>query len=266
MAIKKDGTGKRWVEMELVLSGTPEQIWQAMATGPGYAAWFTEATIEERAGGSLQFHFGPAGSTTGEVTAWQPPNYFAYVEREWNGNAPPVATEITITARSGGKCLVRMVHSLFSSSDDWDDQIEGFQNGWPGFFEVLRLYLKYFAGRKATAFMALSSTTGDHLEMWKRLLERLDLAGANVGEQRVTPAEPEPLSGVVERVEQGEKIRMILMRLDRPNPGVAMISTYDTGGRVNVGVTLYFYGDDVKGVGAESERKWRAWVNEEFPG
>ena len=168
MPIKKDGTGKRWVEMEFIAPGTPEEVWQAMATGAGNTAWFTKATIEERVGGSLRFHFGPEVVSSGEVVAWQPPNYFGYVERDWNGNAPPVATEITITARSGSKCVVRMVHSLFSASDDWDDQLEGFEGGWPGFFAVLRVYLKHFAGRKATSFLAISSTAGDPLEVWKR--------------------------------------------------------------------------------------------------
>jgi hypothetical protein len=41
MPIKKDGTGKRWVEMEFIVPGTPEQVWQTMAPGPGNAAWFT---------------------------------------------------------------------------------------------------------------------------------------------------------------------------------------------------------------------------------
>jgi len=42
-----------------------------------------------------------------------------------------------------------MVHSLFASTDDWDDQMEGFEDGWPSFFEVLRLYLSHFAGMEA---------------------------------------------------------------------------------------------------------------------
>jgi activator of Hsp90 ATPase-like protein len=266
MPIKKDGTGKRWVEMEFIASGTPEEVWHAMATGPGNTAWFTKATIEERVGGSLKFQFGADVISTGEVVTWQPPNYFAYVERNWNGDAPDLATEITITARSGSKCLVRMVHSLFSSTDDWDDQMESFEGGWPGFFAVLHVYLKHFAGHKAAAsFLAMSSTAGEHLETWKRLQDALDLAGANVGERRTTSAKPEELSGVVERTDQGDKIRLILLRLEKPQPGIALMGTYDTGERVNVSMAMYLYGDDVEGVAAESERKWRAWLSETFP-
>ena len=266
MPIKKDGTGKRWVEMEFIAPGTPEQVWQAMATGAGNAAWFTKAEIEERVGGALKFDFGAMGSSTGEVTAWEPPYRFGYVEREWSEGAPPVATEITITSRSGGTCVVRMVHSLFSSSDDWDDQMEGFEGGWPGFFEVLRLYLSHFAGRNGATFRVMTSAEGDELAIWTRFAQALGLAGANVGERKVTSEGPERLAGVIERVEQDDRMRLVIMRLEAPTPGIAMIGTYGMGGRVNVSMCVYFYGDDADNVATASAGKWQAWLDGAFAG
>lgn len=134
MPIKKDDAGRRWVEMEFIVPGTPEQVWEAMATGPGNAAWFTPVAIEERVGGTIRFDFGENGDSAGEVTAWQPPHRFGYVEHGWGGGAPPLATEITVTARSGGKCLVRMVHSLFSSTDDWEAQATASEAKWKDWF------------------------------------------------------------------------------------------------------------------------------------
>lgn len=265
MPIKKDGTGKRWVEMEFLAPGTPEEIWQAMATGPGNTAWFTRATIEERVGGALRFEFGPEMSSSGQVTMWEPPHRFGYVERDWNGDAPPVATEIVITSRSGGECLVRMAHSLFSSSDEWDDQMEGFESGWPGFFAVLQVYLRHFAGKKGVSFQAMASTEGEHLAVWKRLIESLDLAGAHVGERRTTAPEPERLSGVVEQVHQDMKVRWLLLRLDAPTSGVAVIGTYGAKQSVNVSMSLFFYGDEAEAVAAASEPRWRAWLGATFP-
>ncbi len=262
MPIKKDSTGKRWVEMEFIAPGTPEQVWQAMATGPGNAAWFTKASIEERVGGAVRFDFGPDGGSAGEVTAWEPPHRFGYVEREWSKGAPPVATEITITSRSGDRCVVRMVHSLFSSSDDWDDQMEGFENGWPGFFEVLRVYLAHFAGKKAASFMALTSVEGDPLGMWTRLTEKLALAGADAGERRTSAAGPESLSGVVERIHQDARQRYVLMRLEAPSPGVAVAGVYDLGPKVMASLTMFVYGDDAERTAAASEARWRPWLAE----
>jgi uncharacterized protein YndB with AHSA1/START domain len=264
MPIRKDGTGKRWVEMELITPGTPEQVWQALATGPGNTAWFTKTTIDERVGGEVRFDFGPNGSSVGEVTTWEPPHRFGYVERDWSEGAPPVATEITITSRSGNRCVVRMVHSLFSSSDDWDDQMEGFEKGWPAFFEVLRVYLGHFAGRPAASFLAMASVEGDHLAVWKRLTKQLALTGADAGEQRTTPPQPEGLSGVIERVQQHRQDRILMMRLEAPAPGVALVGTYVAGPRVNVSVSLYFYGDDADARATTSEQKWRVWLGERF--
>src|SRR5262245_8550048 len=200
MPIREDGTGRRWVEMEVLVPGTPEQVWQALATGPGMAAWFVKGEIEPRVGGVFRLDFGQGALTSGEVTVWEPPHRFNYLERDWAPNAPPVATAISITSHAGDQCVVRMVHSLFTSLDDWDDQLEGFEQGWPAFFAVLRIYLARFAGADAASFVAATSTSTDSLSAWLHLGEALGLLGANFGERRATSAGPEPWSGIVELV------------------------------------------------------------------
>jgi uncharacterized protein YndB with AHSA1/START domain len=271
MAIKKDGSGKRWVEMELVVPGTPEQVWHALATGPGYAAWFAKSKIEPRAGGELLFDFGEGSVSKGEVTAWEPHHRFEYVEREWEPGAPPVATEITITSRSGDRCVIRMVHSLFTSSDAWDDQVEGFESGWPGFFAVLRVYLARFPLAKATSFVANVPANAGSLPAWQRLTQALGLAGASVGERRSTTTGPEPWSGVVEHVHQDAQQRYVVFRIEEPASGVALVGTYDKGAASpdgskasSVSVSRYYYGDEAIARAAESEARWRAWLAETF--
>ena len=261
MPLEKDGTGKRWVEMHFVTPGTPEQVWQAMATGPGNAAWFTKATIEERVGGALKFHFGPEITSSGEVTAWEPPHRFGYVEREWDEGAPPVATEIAIVGRPDGQCTVRMSHSLVSAKDDWDKQLENFERGWPAFFEILRIYLTNFAGMSAASFQVMKSVEGEHLAVWTSLIEKLDLRGANVGERR-TIAQPVELSGTVERIQQEEKVRVITLRLDTPIPGIALVGTYGSSSNVNASVSIFFYGNDAESTAAANSQEWQSWLKD----
>jgi uncharacterized protein YndB with AHSA1/START domain len=252
MPIKKDGTGKRWVEMELLVPGTPEQVWAAMATGAGYSAWFTSTTIEERFGGKLSFEFGPGMASNGEVTAWEPPHHFGYVEREWSEGAPPCATELTITARSGDKCVVRMVHSLFTSSDAWDDQMEGFESGWPGFFDVLRIYLGHFAGQRATSIRAMAPFEGSVGEGWNRATTRLGLAGVNLDDRRDILGAPRPLAGVVESLHQTRQSRYIVLRTLAPSPGVAVLGGYSMGGRTMMGWSMFAYGDGSDAIAADA--------------
>jgi uncharacterized protein YndB with AHSA1/START domain len=263
MPLKKDGTGKRWVEMELVVPGTPEQVWQAIATGPGYAAWFSKAEIEPRVGGVFRLDFGQGAITTGVVERWEPPHQFAYVERDWEAGAPPVATEITVTSRSGERCLVRMVHSLFTSADDWDDQIEGFERGWPGFFEVLRIYLGHFPGSPAASLMVQTPSNRGALAAWSRLCEALGLSGANVGERRVVPG-PEAWSGIVEHVHQDSRQRFAVVRLDAPSAGVALAGIHERDGSVSASLCLFVYGEGCDARAAELEPGWRSWLTATF--
>ena len=58
----------------------------------------------------------------------------------------PIATELSVEARAGGVCVVRVVQSLFASTDDWDDQLIGTEWGMPGAFRILRIYLTHFRG------------------------------------------------------------------------------------------------------------------------
>ena len=264
MPIKKDGTGKRWVEMEVLLPGTPEQIWDVLATGPGYATWFVRGEIEPRVGGKFSLDFGGGVVTQGEVTAWEPHRKFSYVEREWAPGAPDVATEIIITARSGDQCLMRMVHSLYTSSDDWDDQVEGFEKGWPAFFEVLRAYLTHFEGMKAECFMTLLPTRMESLAAWQGLCDALGLAGANVGEQRSASTGPESWTGVVEHVHQDAQQRWVVFRTERPSPGIGLFGTQDDAGRTNVSICRYFYGQNGAGLKTAAEVRWQEWLGKTF--
>jgi uncharacterized protein YndB with AHSA1/START domain len=263
MPIKKDGTGKRWVEMELLVPGTPEEVWRAMASGPGNSAWFTETRVEERVGGKIGFDLG--GSTSeGDITTWEPPRRFGYVEHGWAEGAPPVATDITIESRAGGRCVVRMVHSLFTSSDEWDDQVEGFESGWPGFFAVLRVYLARFAGQGASSFHAMCPSAGDPLAIWTRFAGDLGISGANVDELRTCALGFDPWRAVVEHVYQDARQRYVLLRIYAPAPGIALVGTHSSEQGTSVGLCRYYYGDDAAGRRAEGEPRWRAWLEKEF--
>ena len=61
------------LEFSVEVPGTPEQVWQAIATAKGMSAWFLPTEMEEREGGSLHISMGPEMGSDGQVTGWDPP-------------------------------------------------------------------------------------------------------------------------------------------------------------------------------------------------
>src|SRR5512139_2632832 len=152
MSVKKEPSGRRSVQVEVEVPGTPEEVWQAIATGPGISSWFVPAEFEERDGKpvAVSLNFGPGMVSTSTVTTWEPPRKWATRSDGWVRGMPPLANEWSVEARGGGLCIVRIVQSLFASTDDWDNQLEGAESGWPGFLRTLRIYLTHFRGQFAT--------------------------------------------------------------------------------------------------------------------
>jgi uncharacterized protein YndB with AHSA1/START domain len=260
MSVKTDRSGRRTVELAVEVPGTPEQVWHAIATAEGISSWFMPTDVDEREGGAIAFHIAPGMDSHGHVTAWEPPRRFAYEEREWAPEAPPLATEFTVEARAGGTCVVRLVHSLFASGDAWDDQLESFESGWPSYFEVLRLTLRHFAGQRCSTIRVMGTGAGSEADTWASLTSELGLADAAKGQRRGTQGAGVPrLEGVVERVHEGAPYE-VLMKLDTPVRGAGLFGVYNWGERVHVMITLFLFGDDSAAVAARDEPLWRAWV------
>src|SRR5580693_9323336 len=264
MSVKKEASGRRSVQVEVEVPGTPEEVWQAIATGPGISSWFVPAEFEERDGKpvAMKLNFGPGMESRSVVTAWDPPRMFAAQGEGWGGS-PPIATEWSVEARAGGVCLVRVVNSLFASTDDWDDQLEATESGWPGYFRILRIYLTHFRGQRSAIMQFMAPAAGTEAEAWETLTGALGLKGASVGQRWTTPAGVPQLSGVVEHVSQSPY--NALLRLDKPGPGTAALGAVNFGGQSMVTLSFYLYGDQAAGTVARETPLWQAWIEEHFP-
>lgn len=135
-----------------------------------------------------------------------------------------------------------MVHSLFASTDDWDNQLESTAHGWPGFFRTLRIYLTHFRGQRSAIAQFVAPVAGTEAEGWETLTAALGVEGVSVGQRWTAPAGVPALSGVAEYVSQSPYDA--LMRLDKPGPGVAALGAFSfPGGQSMVAVSFYLYGD-----------------------
>jgi uncharacterized protein YndB with AHSA1/START domain len=283
MPVKKDENGQRSVEAEVEVTGSPEDVWRAIATGKGISSWFVPTRIEEREGGAAVSSFGPGMDAAATITRWNPPKSFvAEAEEEGQGK---VATEWVVEARGGGKCVVRVVHRWFASTDDWDAQFEGAAYGWAAsFFRMLRLYLGHFAGQECSAFQLAAVSHAPGPETWRTIKSalRIDRNG------RVTPAPGAPdLLGTVQSLDvsdpgllraretvpiivaalegmDGENPEL-LVRLERPAPGFAHLFIVPMGGPTMVAARFYLFGRQATGLAPGYESAWQAWFSQRFP-
>lgn len=263
MSVKKEANGRRSVEVEVEVHGTPEEVWQAIATGSGISSWFVPAEFEERDGKpvAVKLNFGPGIEIRSDVTAWDPPRMFA-TEAGLPGS-PPIANEWSVEARGGGVCILRIVQSLFAGTDDWDDQLESAKSGLAGFLSILRIYLAHFRGQGSTVMKWMAPFAGTEAEAWDTLTLALGLQGVSVGERVSAPADAPLFTGVVEYLTQNPYDA--LLRLDKPGPGVAALGTFNMGGPSIVALNFYLYGDSAAGIAASETPQWGTWFQKHFP-
>jgi hypothetical protein len=197
------------------------------------------------------------------VTTWDPPRLFAGQSDGLVPGSPPIASEWHIEAQAGGTCILRLVHSLFASTDDWDDQLEYVESGWSAFLFTLQIYLKHFRGQRSTLMRWMVPVAGTEAQAWEKLTTALGLNGASVGQRWSAPASCPTHGGVVEYVSQSPYDA--LLRLDSPGPSVIALGTVDMGGRCRVGMNIYLYGDQAVEAAARETPRWQAWFEERFP-
>jgi uncharacterized protein YndB with AHSA1/START domain len=261
MSVKKEAAGRRSVQVEVVVPGTPEEVWQAIASGPGVSSWFvpTEFELHDERPVAVKSNFGPGMTPRSPVTAWDPPRAYTVQGEGWGGS-PPIATEWSVQAQAGGVCTVRVVNSLFASTDDWDDQLEATESGWPGFFRTLRIYLTHFRGQASAIMQFVVPVAGTEREAWDALTSAFGLNASNVGEHWAAPAGLPVLGGVLEYASRSPYD--MLLRLDQPGPGVVALGAFNMGGQSMVAVNFYHYGDRAEQTAARETPLWQAWIQQ----
>lgn len=253
---------KRSIELEVEVAGTVEEVWRAIATGPGISSWYVPHTVEERQGGAATASFGegPEMQIPGRVAAWEPPHrivFDASQDTDNDGNAG-MAFEWLLEARDGGTCIVRLVNTGFGLGAQWDSQFDGMSQGWKLFLLNLKLHCEHFRGQTATALLPMAMWPGPLETAWAHLTSCLGIPAApRVGERIVITATDAPaLAGTVVDVATW---RLALL-LDEPCPGTAFLAIEGTGEQLGVSIWSYLYGSDRASIAARDEPRWAQWL------
>jgi uncharacterized protein YndB with AHSA1/START domain len=247
------------IELEIEVPGSPEEVWRAIATGPGITSWFVPTVVEEAEGGAMtqSFGSGPEAEVAGRVRSWEPPGRVVFDGGEV---VPGLAFEWLVEARDGGNCVVRLVNSGFGSGEEWDAEFDSMRDGWVIFLRNLRLHLTHFSGRTASVVMPMLPTSTSPEETWRLLREAWGL-----------PSEPAPgdvleagpglpdLRGTIVDLDPGRSLTMVL---DEPAPGTAFVAAEGTkdGPGALLSVWLYLYGDDAADLADQLGPQWQHWL------
>jgi hypothetical protein len=145
------------IRREVALPVSPAQVWDAIATGPGQAAWFMPM---------------PVDPDSDMVKVWEPGERLL-VETPEQDDGSMQAFEYVIEARGEGTAVLRFVHRGFLG-DDWSDEFEPMTGaGWDMYLATLVQYLTHFADRPATYIEAEGPASSASADAWPALLAAL---------------------------------------------------------------------------------------------
>jgi uncharacterized protein YndB with AHSA1/START domain len=227
------------------VDATVDEVWQAIATGPGIDSWYMGRT--EVAEGTVRTVFG-GFTPESPVTASEPGKRFAYA-------MPPapdgrfIAFDFLVEGRAGGSTSLRVVTSGFLPGDDWADEFEAMTKGGAIYFRTLVEYLNHFAGRTATPVTAYGPPVDDWDRAWARLGAELGLdRPAREGDQ----ARVGDVTGTVYfaneqtlGIRTSDAIYRFIQGFHRPMIAMHQLFAPDTDG-------------------AQAERFWQSWLARVF--
>jgi len=232
------------LDLQIEVAATPEQVWEAISTGPGISAWFMPAEV---AGGRITFHHMAGGSSEAEVTDAEAPRRLRFTEGDG-----AQATEFLVEAQSGGTCVVRVVGSGFGG--------KGADDGWTAALLGLKLYLEHFTGRQAANVLAGGQVPGPQSRAWEELQAAVGLGGLAEGARVTARADgAPPLSGVIE----GMLDTMVTLRLDEPAPGLAFVGVGGPDDETVFAILrAQYFGPEAAEIAERDEPVWRSLITE----
>jgi uncharacterized protein YndB with AHSA1/START domain len=186
---------ERTNDLSVEVPGSPEEVWEAIATGPGISSWFVPHEFAATEGAPVRADFGSGFFDAGSVAAWEPPHRLVM---RGDGDQT-LAFEWLVEAADGGGCVVRLVCTGFGSGEDWDAQYHGMAEGWQLFLANLRLHLTHFRGQHARSIIPSGVVQGTRDSAFESLCTTLGVsADLRVGDTiDVTAAGAPRISGQV---------------------------------------------------------------------
>jgi uncharacterized protein YndB with AHSA1/START domain len=242
------------IDKQIDLHASPDEVWDAIASGPGIDSWFMgRSEIEPHEGGRTRMTIGGV-TEEGTVTAWEPGRRLAFRSAE-NPDGTFMAFEYLIEGRAGGSSVLRLVHNGILG-DDWEDQYDALGVGDFMYLRKLAAYLKHFPGRISTYNMFLPGPqVADNERVWSAFTGVFGVAETVRAGDRGRLAVPglEPLAIIVEFAE-----RPVYLGVRTADGLYALIHGYRDA------VVAEYHNFSAAVEEKDIERAWQAWLTQTF--
>ena len=242
MSVKIEPSGRRSIQVEVEVPGTPEEVWQAIATGPGVSSWFVPTEIDGREG-RRRLPFRPGHGLARDRDGLGPAPPVRRRERRPGAGRPGARHGVDRRGalrrhlrRPRGAQPVREHRRLGRPARERRVRLADF-------FRTLRLYLAHFRGQRCSNLQVMAMAPEPVSAAWETLTGGLGLAGVAPGQRWSAPAGAPPLAGVVEgrrRARTGTSRASASTSRRRDSPSSRCASA---GEQVYVVICLYLYGD-----------------------
>lgn len=171
----------RKVEVTVSLDAPPEAVWQAITEAEEVKKWFApEVRITPGAGGKIFVSWGEGMESEEPIEVFEPPTHFRHKAGEDPKTQIPIWIDYFVEAAEGtGPTTLRLVHSGFSESADWDAEIDSLERGWKVFMLNLRYYLERHRGERVVQTTFAPRFLPDRATVWRALMSKhgLDATG-----------------------------------------------------------------------------------------
>ncbi len=235
---------------EIDLAATPEQVWEAIATGPGIDSWLMGRTeVEPREGGKASMTM-PGFTSESTVTAWEPGRRFA-LRGAADEEGSYMAFEYLIEGREGGATALRLVHSGIMAGD-WEAEYDALKKGNPLYLRTLAQYLDHFPGRTAVPVTAFGPQQADQDQVWAAITRAVGLPDTvSEGDKVSFTVGGQEVNGVVDTMLEPS---FLGVRTDD-----ALLRFVGGGGAIMTGHHIFADIDR-----AEAEQTWGTWLASVF--
>ncbi|MFI0355841.1 SRPBCC domain-containing protein [Actinomadura sp. 9N407] len=244
---------------EIEIDASADDVWRAISDGAELTRWYADrATVTPGEGGIVAVGWEGEDDTvmegTSRIDVWEPGARLRLVDLPPEDSAgfpkleEPTVQEWTIVTE-GGATVLRLVHSGFPETDDWDGIYDSTDHGWDVFLLSLRHYLERHPGQPRRAIVATAALDLDPATAWNALRAACGVTGDRF--EAKLPA-GEALSGTVVLERPG---KVLLASVDELDGGLLFV-TLEMG---TIWASLAAFGTARTRLDGLGDR-WRDWM------